>query len=50
VLALAGAAAVSFAMLGANVTVLDFAETQLERDRVALAHHGLYARIKHSAC
>jgi SAM-dependent methyltransferase len=49
VLALAGGGgqqSVSFAMLGAHVTVLDFAETQIERDRVALAHHGLAARLE----
>lgn len=49
VLALAsggGQQSVAFAMLGARVTVIDFSETQLERDRAALAHHGLEARLE----
>ncbi len=33
-------------MLGASVTVLDIADTQLARDRQALAHYGLQARLE----
>ncbi|MCI0439181.1 MAG: class I SAM-dependent methyltransferase [Chloroflexi bacterium] len=36
-----GQQSVAFALLGANVTVLDITETQLERDRRAAAHYGL---------
>jgi SAM-dependent methyltransferase len=49
VLALAGSGgqqSVAFAMLGARVTVLDLSDVQLERDRAALAHHGLSARLE----
>ena len=35
-----------FGLLGANVTVLDLTETQLERDREAAAHHGYPLRIE----
>ncbi|HUG36305.1 MAG TPA: class I SAM-dependent methyltransferase, partial [Candidatus Limnocylindrales bacterium] len=31
----------AFAMLGTRVTVLDFSATQIERDRVTAAHHGV---------
>ena len=34
----------AFGLLGANVTVLDLSETQLERDRAAAAHYGLAVR------
>ena len=34
----------AFGLLGANVTVLDLSETQLERDREAAAHYGLAIR------
>ena len=36
-----GQQSVAFALLGANVTVFDLSETQLERDRLAAAHYGL---------
>lgn len=35
-----GQQSVAFALLGAQVTVFDFAETQLQRDRDAAAHYG----------
>jgi SAM-dependent methyltransferase len=41
-----GQQSVAFALLGANVTVLEISETQLDRDREALAHHGLSARLE----
>ncbi|MCA9884474.1 MAG: class I SAM-dependent methyltransferase [Anaerolineae bacterium] len=41
-----GQQSVAFGLLGADVTVIDIAETQLERDQQALAHHGLTARIE----
>lgn len=41
-----GQQSAAFALLGANVTVLDLAETQLERDREALAHYNLAARLE----
>ncbi len=47
VLCLAGAGgqqSAAFALLGANVTVFDLTETQLERDREAAAHYGLDVR------
>ena len=47
VLCLAGAGgqqSAAFGLLGANVTVFDLAETQLERDREAAAHYGLKMR------
>ena len=40
-----GQQSVAFGLLGASVTVLDFCEEQLERDREATAHHGLEAEI-----
>lgn len=49
VLALAsggGQQTAAFAMLGARVTVFDFSETQLARDRAALDAHKLEARIE----
>ena len=36
-----GQDSVAFSLLGANVTVLDLSDVQLERDRQAAAHHGL---------
>jgi SAM-dependent methyltransferase len=36
-----GQQSVAFALLGANVTVLDLTETQLQRDRQAAAHYGV---------
>jgi len=36
-----GQDSVSFGLLGADVTVLDLSDVQLERDRQAAAHHGL---------
>ncbi len=36
-----GQQSAAFALLGAQVTVLDLAETQLERDRQAAAHYGV---------
>lgn len=41
-----GQQSAAFALLGANVTVIDLSETQLERDRAALAYYGLTARIE----
>ena len=41
-----GQQSVAFALLGASITVLDISETQLERDRQALAHTGLQARLE----
>ncbi len=41
-----GQQSVAFGLLGANVSVLDFAETQLARDREALVHYGLSARLE----
>lgn len=38
-----GQQSAAFALLGADVTVVDLAATQLERDRAALAHYGLSA-------
>lgn len=40
-----GQQSAAFALLGANVTVLDFSENQLAHDRTALAHYGLQARL-----
>jgi SAM-dependent methyltransferase len=40
-----GQQSVAFGLLGAQVTVLDLAPTQLERDREALAHYGLRATL-----
>ena len=40
-----GQQSAAFALLGAQVTVLDFSATQLERDRQALAHYGLQGRL-----
>jgi SAM-dependent methyltransferase len=39
-----GQQSAAFALLGARVTVLDFCQTQLERDRVAAAHYGTQVR------
>src|SRR5688572_18293624 len=39
-----GQQSAAMAMLGANVSVLDFSETQLERDREASAHYGHHIR------
>lgn len=36
-----GQSSVAFGLLGAEVTVLDLSDVQLERDRQAAAHHGL---------
>ncbi len=41
-----GQQSAAFALLGAAVSVLDFSETQLDRDRQALAHYGLQARLE----
>jgi SAM-dependent methyltransferase len=41
-----GQQSAAFALLGAHVTVFDLSETQLDRDRSALAHYGLTARIE----
>lgn len=40
-----GQQSAAFALLGADVTVFDLSETQLERDRAALAHYGQTARL-----
>ena len=39
-----GQDSVAFGLLGANVTVLDLSDVQLERDRQAAAHHGLQTK------
>ena len=39
-----GQDSVAFGLLGANVTVLDLSDVQLERDRQAASHHGLKTR------
>lgn len=41
-----GQQSAAFALLGAQTTVIDFSETQLARDRQALAHYGLHARLE----
>jgi SAM-dependent methyltransferase len=41
-----GQQSAAFGLLGSNVTVLDLAETQLERDREAAAHYGLAIRTE----
>jgi SAM-dependent methyltransferase len=41
-----GQQSAAFGLLGSNVTVLDLAETQLERDRQAAAHYGLTIRTE----
>lgn len=41
-----GQQSAAFALLGAVVTVMEISETQLERDRQALAHYGLQARLE----
>ncbi len=41
-----GQQSAAFGLLGANVTVFDLSETQLERDRQAAAHHRLHFRIE----
>ena len=38
-----GQGSVAFALMGAEVTVLDLSDEQLARDRLAAAHHGLAA-------
>jgi ubiquinone/menaquinone biosynthesis C-methylase UbiE len=40
-----GQQSAAFALLGAEVTVVDISETQLARDRIALAHYGLTATL-----
>src|SRR5438874_949441 len=40
-----GQQSAAFALLGADVTVLDLSDVQLERDRVAMSHYGLSARL-----
>lgn len=40
-----GQQSVAFALLGANVTVVDFAQGQLNRDQEALDHYGLKATL-----
>jgi 2-polyprenyl-3-methyl-5-hydroxy-6-metoxy-1,4-benzoquinol methylase len=39
-----GQQSVAFAMLGANVTILDLSETQLRKDQEATAHYGYQVR------
>lgn len=39
-----GQQSVAFALLGANVTIVDLAPTQLQRDQAAAAHYGLAIR------
>jgi SAM-dependent methyltransferase len=41
-----GQQSVAFALLGADVTVFDLSDTQLERDKIALAHYKLTATIE----
>jgi 2-polyprenyl-3-methyl-5-hydroxy-6-metoxy-1,4-benzoquinol methylase len=43
-----GQQSAAFALLGANVTVTDLSEAQLERDRVAAEHYGLPVTIVQS--
>jgi len=40
-----GQQSAAFALLGANVTVLDLSETQLQRDREAAAHYGVQITV-----
>lgn len=40
-----GQQSAAFALLGADVTVFDLSDTQLDRDRAALAHYGRSARL-----
>ncbi len=40
-----GQQSAAFALLGAKVTVIDLSDTQLERDRAALAHYGLTGNV-----
>src|SRR4030042_3070433 len=42
-----GQASVAFGLLGAEVTVLDLSDVQLERDRQAAEHHGLKITTLH---
>lgn len=42
-----GQQSVAFALLGANVTVVDLSPTQLERDQHAAVHYGLSIRTLH---
>ncbi len=39
-----GQQSVAFALLGARVTILDFSETQLQRDQKAASHYGVKVR------
>jgi SAM-dependent methyltransferase len=41
-----GQQSAAFAMLGADVTVIDLADAQLAQDRVAAAHYGFQVRIE----
>jgi len=41
-----GQQSVAFTLLGAHTTVFDLSETQLEKDRTALAHYKLTARLE----
>jgi SAM-dependent methyltransferase len=41
-----GQQSAAFALLGADVTVLDLSSVQLERDQEALTHYGLRARLE----
>ncbi len=40
-----GQQSAAFGLLGAQVTVVDLSETQLERDQIALVHYGLNATL-----
>lgn len=41
-----GQQSVALALLGANVTVIDMSDAQLEQDRIAAQHHGLAIRLE----
>lgn len=41
-----GQQSIAFALLGANVTVFDLSETQLERDKAAAEHYGVSVNIQ----
>jgi SAM-dependent methyltransferase len=41
-----GQQSAAFGLLGANVTVFDLSETQLQRDRKAASHYGLTIRVE----
>jgi SAM-dependent methyltransferase len=43
-----GQQSVAFALLGANVTVVDLSEAQLEQDHLAAAHYGLTITLQQS--